>query len=142
MYSEEDRLQRQIISEMVQERVYKLQGHRALWDVPPESVDSLISALWPFYEQLSLIDVTHSGLYRQAGMPKADEPVPASVRQAQEYEETLRRFNDLVMAEKSKPRPTELIVLEHRLCLEEEKFLYTKMKNEYYSKYANHGATR
>ncbi len=28
---------------------------------------------------------------------------------------------------------TELVVLEYRLCLEEEKFLYTKLKNEYYS---------
>lgn len=36
----------------------------------------------------------------------------------------------------------ELVVLEHRLCLEEEKFLYSKMKNEYYTKFANMGAGR
>lgn len=141
VYSEEDRLQRQIISEMVQDRVTRMQSHRAQWDEPPDSVDSLIASLWPFYEQLSIIEVTHSGLYRQAGMPKPEEPLPATERQSQEYDEVLKRFNDLIMTDKTRCRPTELIVLEHRLCLEEEKFLYTKMKNEYYSKYASHGSS-
>jgi len=140
VYSEEDRLHRQIISEMVQQRVSRLQGHRVLWDAPVESVSSLITSLWPFYEQLAVTEVTHSGLYRQAAMTRPVEEVSPTERQTVEYEALMKRFNDLTMAERERNSKTELVVLEYRLCLEEEKFLYTKLKNEYYTKYSSMGS--
>lgn len=45
------------------------------------------------------------------------------------------RYRQVVHSQSSKKVPTELLLLEQRLCLEEEKFLLVKMKNEYAARF-------
>jgi hypothetical protein len=47
----------------------------------------------------------------------------------------LARFKSAIHAQHSKPVCTELLLLEQRLCLEEEKFLLQKMKSDYNARY-------
>lgn len=135
VYNEEDRIQRQLINEVIQDRVAKLQPHRELWNQPVQSNEELCKLLWPFYEELAVTDITHSIAYRQAMAAPSSDPA----KQQEDFEGLTRRFNDLCLADRTKTKRTELLVLEHRLCLEEEKFLYTKLKNDYYANYANMG---
>lgn len=138
VYSEEDRLQRQIIHECLQEKVSRLSSHHTQWNRPVVSSEDLIASLWPFYEQLAVGEATQSLTYRQAGQKQADPKI--GEKHQSEYEALIKRFNDVCTTENTRPKMTELVLLEHRLCLEEEKFLYTKLKNDYYTNYANMGA--
>lgn len=45
------------------------------------------------------------------------------------------RFQSIIHTQHSKRVPTELLLLEQRLCLEEEKFLLQKLKSEYNTRY-------
>ena len=45
------------------------------------------------------------------------------------------RYRAILQSHAAKKVPTELLLLEQRLCLEEEKFLLVKLKNEYASKF-------
>lgn len=45
------------------------------------------------------------------------------------------RFQTIIHTQHSKRVPTELLLLEQRLCLEEEKFLLQKLKSEYNARY-------
>lgn len=45
------------------------------------------------------------------------------------------RFQSIIQTQHSKRVPTELLLLEQRLCLEEEKFLLQKLKSEYNARY-------
>ena len=49
------------------------------------------------------------------------------------------RYRSLLQSHASKKVPTELLLLEQRLCLEEEKFLLVKLKNEYATKFLKGG---
>lgn len=46
-----------------------------------------------------------------------------------------QRYRDVIHSTSSKKVPTELLLLEQRLCLEEEKFLLVKLKNEYAARF-------
>lgn len=52
----------------------------------------------------------------------------------EEFEKLRNRLDSRVATERSREIPTELVVLEQRLCLEEEKFLFAKLKSEYNTK--------
>ena len=45
------------------------------------------------------------------------------------------RYKSVVQSHAAKKVPTELLLLEQRLCLEEEKFLLVKLKNEYAARF-------
>lgn len=45
------------------------------------------------------------------------------------------RYRSILHSHSTKKVPTELLLLEQRLCLEEEKFLLVKLKNEYASRF-------
>lgn len=140
VYSDEDRITRQAINEVIQEKVAGLQGHVGLWDKPVCSPTELINVLWPFYEQLAVTEITSSALYRAAGHPA---PVARQRTPEEECRALAQRFDELCLADRQRhPRSTELVVLEHRLCLEEEKFLYAKLKSEYYTHYSSIGGSR
>lgn len=68
----------------------------------------------------------------------SEAPVAAPPdREARALEEAGRlhsRFRAFVINCRNKTIPSELLVLEQRLCLEEEKFLYAKLKSEYNKK--------
>ena len=51
------------------------------------------------------------------------------------YEELQEKYKSVVHSQSTKKVPTELLLLEQRLCLEEEKFLLVKLKNEYAAKF-------
>lgn len=51
------------------------------------------------------------------------------------YQNLVARFKTIIHNQHSKPVSTELLLLEQRLCLEEEKFLLQKMKNDYNARY-------
>lgn len=54
---------------------------------------------------------------------------------ADNFEMLQDRYRSILHAHASKKVPTELLLLEQRLCLEEEKFLLVKLKNEYATKF-------
>jgi hypothetical protein len=51
------------------------------------------------------------------------------------------RYRSILDAQASKKVATELLLLEQRLCLEEEKFLLVKLKNEYTAKFLKSSAS-
>ncbi len=99
-YSEEDRIQRQVIGEILQGRITKIQAHRPLWN-QPMSKNDLVDALYPFYEQLSVAEPTHFQIYRQASI--AADPNEIAERQKSEADALFDRFNALTLREKSVP---------------------------------------
>lgn len=89
----------------------------------------------PYWLALAPIDSTYnnSALRTASNAVAATEQDPQEklVRLTTEVEKLHLRYQDSVMKEKNKDISSELLVLEQRLCLEEEKFLYAKLKSEY-----------
>lgn len=56
-------------------------------------------------------------------------------KHVKKYEELQEKYKSVIHGQSSKKVPTELLLLEQRLCLEEEKFLLIKLKNEYAAKF-------
>lgn len=111
VYSEEDRLQRQIIGEILHDKVSKLNSHHQLWKQPVNSPDSLIKALWPFYEQLAVTEISNSLVFRQADVRIEDNQTVAD-RQNTEYASCLKKLQDLCFAEIS-----VLLIFENHILL-------------------------
>ena len=75
-----------------------------------------------------------------AALPRMDQ-----ARFDDAFSSLLSRFKSIIHAQHSKPVSTELLLLEQRLCLEEEKFLLQKMKSDYNARYmalASQGSSR
>lgn len=51
------------------------------------------------------------------------------------FEALQERYKSVLQGQSTKKVPTELLLLEQRLCLEEEKFLLVKLKNEYAARF-------
>lgn len=114
-------------------KISRLKGHLATFvesDVetinradhkrPFSSKQDMIERLLPFH-LLSMADI-------QVYIP----PNSSSIDNVQEEMQKLKAsFETLIRNQNQQPIPTELRLLEQRLCLEEEKFLLEKMCNEY-----------
>ena len=75
-----------------------------------------------------------------AGQFSKDELVNTAIsRFPLDHENTFNvlqdRYKSIVQSHAAKKVPTELLLLEQRLCLEEEKFLLVKLKNEYAARF-------
>ncbi len=92
---------------------------------PFASLTDAVERLLPYHLALN------AGQYEEDGQITAFDPIQLE----SSYSGLLTRFKSIIHAQHSKPVSTELLLLEQRLCLEEEKFLLQKMKNDYQSRY-------
>lgn len=99
----------------------------------PSDVDSVVQGALPYWLFLSPIE---SAL--QVSPHLRVTPITTDVDRPtyvwEEFEKLRNRLDTRVATERSRETPTELVVLEQRLCLEEEKFLFAKLKSEYNTK--------
>lgn len=98
-----------------------------------ESWEEVSEKTLPFWLMLAPVDSLGKPPSLRPAAPEQDA-LARSDRLAEDINKLKGRFNDFVLAEKNKEIATELLVLEQRLCLEEEKFLYAKLKSEYNKK--------
>ena len=92
---------------------------------PFASFADAVERLLPYHLALN------AGQYEDdAGLKRLD---PAELEAS--YASLVNRFKSIIHAQHSKPVSTELLLLEQRLCLEEEKFLLQKMKSDYNARY-------
>jgi hypothetical protein len=97
VFSEEDRQIRQVITDLLQQKIAQLHAHRGLWNVPPPSADALIHSLWPFYEELGLTEVSQSTIFKQAGLDRRLQ----GEAQAAQFEALRSQFSNMLLADKT-----------------------------------------
>ncbi|PJF19228.1 hypothetical protein PSACC_00964 [Paramicrosporidium saccamoebae] len=96
------------------------------WEDVPEK-------LVPYWLMLSPIDsALHAPTLKSQTLEV--EQSDRSTRLVEEVTKLRSRYEQVTIKERNKEIATELLVLEQRLCLEEEKFLYAKLKSEYNKK--------
>lgn len=90
----------------------------------------------PYWLMLAPIDsaLNHHPTPKTIGVIETDMAAEKLARINDELCKLQSRFALSCMNERNKEISTELLVLEQRLCLEEEKFLYAKLKSEYNKK--------
>lgn len=97
VFSEEDRQIRQVITDLLQQKIALLHAHRGLWNAPPPSADALIHSLWPFYEELGLTEVSQSTIFKLAGLDRRLQ----GDAQAAQYEALRSQFSNILLADKT-----------------------------------------
>lgn len=121
--TEDERRSRLAVREWLQQQVQEML--QVDWNSPFSSPTEAIRRLYPFY----VLPITKENLEDS----RAAAPAPSS-KALEELDELQKRFSEDLLKERLLSVPTELVVLEQRLCLEEERFLYIKLKNEYAAK--------
>lgn len=136
---EEERQMRQAISETF----------GTLWpmitkptpEVSFESWDAIHDRLIPYWLMLSPVDSAYNVPSLKSTVTETDavgkivdKAADKRAKIADEIAKLCTRYRQVTLKEKNKEIATELLVLEQRLCLEEEKFLYAKLKSEYNKK--------
>jgi hypothetical protein len=98
-----------------------------------ESWRDVPEKLVPYWLMLSPIDSALHAPTLKSHNSEIEQP-DRSTRLAEEVTKLRSRYEQVKIKERNKEIATELLVLEQRLCLEEEKFLYAKLKSEYNKK--------
>lgn len=104
-------------------------------DVTPfKSIEDAVERLIPFHLGISAGQYSNEEITKHMSVESA-----SSVQVKNDPQGTLDRLVEKYksLTQQTKRVPTELLLLEQRLCLEEEKFLLVKLKNEYSSKFLN-----
>jgi hypothetical protein len=82
----------------------------------------------------------NAGFYHEQQLVEQHAPLDHD----SDFNSLTARLQASIHASSSKKVPSELLLLEQKLCLEEEKFLLVKLKNEYYARFGagSAGSTR
>lgn len=92
--------------------------------------DDVVERLVPFHMGIT------AGQYSETELSAVNEGIAADAeKHASAFAQLQERYRSVLQGQSSKKVPTELLLLEQRLCLEEEKFLLVKLKNEYAAKF-------
>lgn len=80
-----------------------------------------------------------AGQYSREELEARSMDVVDDEKHIKRYVELQEKYKSVLQSQATKKVPTELLLLEQRLCLEEEKFLLVKLKNEYAAKFMRSG---
>ena len=94
------------------------------------STEDIVSGALPYWLMLAPIDSAMNA----PTLKTYTESVDRETRISEEYSKLCSRFEEFALRDKNRDISTELLVLEQKLCLEEEKFLFAKLKSEYNTK--------
>lgn len=99
-----------------------------------KGVEDVVERLVPFHMGIS------AGQYSEDEL-SANVNVGGTTDHVSTFNSLQDRYRTVIHSQSSKKVPTELLLLEQRLCLEEEKFLLVKLKNEYAAKFLKSTST-
>ena len=126
---EEERIWRQTLAETLG-ALWLPVAKMPLVDRSISSTEDIVSGALPYWLMLAPIDSAMNA----PTLKTYTESVDRETRINEEYLKLRSRFEDFVLRDKNRDISTELLVLEQKLCLEEEKFLFAKLKSEYNTK--------
>lgn len=98
------------------------------------TVSEIIEATIPYWMMLSPVDSALNAPSLRTPMTGVGEADNREKRITEEYERLKGRLAAFALADRNRGISSELLVLEQKLCLEEEKFLFAKLKSEYNAK--------
>lgn len=130
----------QYLAEREEERAYKTTiqesllkytrqiSHPSNWDFPISStIQNTIDAVIPFWILCSNLSNSKNNFIKTQNIS-----IPITKDDLlKRFDEIENTFNSYVQTQLEKPISSELSLLEQRLCLEEERYLYAKLKKEY-----------
>lgn len=136
---EEERVWRQNLNDNLGGYWRDLASNRIEIKGRPRSCTELATQVLPYWLMLAAVDVAIFGNRTGANL-RPNPPSPLEIREArerkwaEEYQKLHGKLTEINQQLLQKPIPTELSLLEQKLCLEEEKFLFAKLKTEYNAK--------
>lgn len=99
-----------------------------------EMASDIVEAAIPYWMMLAPVDSALNAPSLRTPTAGAGEADSREKRIAEEYERLKGRLAAFALADRNREISSELLVLEQKLCLEEEKFLFAKLKSEYNAK--------
>lgn len=94
-------------------------------------LDDVPKTALPYWILLAPIESATHAPNVKSNLTIANPEVDREIVLQEELEKLKGRLEARAATERTKEVPTELLLLEQRLCLEEEKFLFSKLKSEY-----------
>ena len=96
---------------------------------PFKSIEDAVEKLLAYHVGIG------AGQYSKEELEGRDMTGIDNDKHVKKYEELQEKYKSVIQVQSTKKVSTELLLLEQRLCLEEEKFLLVKLKNEYAAKF-------
>ena len=96
---------------------------------PFKSIEDAVEKLLAYHVGIG------AGQYSKEELEGRDMAGIDNDKHVKKYEELQEKYKSVIQVQSTKKVSTELLLLEQRLCLEEEKFLLVKLKNEYAAKF-------
>lgn len=130
---EEDRLIRSLLNDATLQKLQKLADSGSRFNQSWDNAASAKEWLWTVTETMAHGEASSLPAYRSALHLKINADHAATADR--EFNAVKDRFEQIIQKERCSTVPSELRVLEQRLCLEEEKFLHAKLKVEYTARF-------